>query len=65
MARRNRRACESTATVLPFGTVHHSRDLVTVYCGRTAPVTLCGYHAQDYIITESLASIPVHVRFDK
>lgn len=36
---------------------HHSDDIVTVFCGRPAPVLLCGMHAQGNI-SHILASIP-------
>lgn len=41
-----------------MGSDVHSDDLLTIYCGRPRPVTLCGYHAQEVWITQALASIP-------
>lgn len=36
---------KSACPVDPFGSGVHSEDHVAVFCGRPAPVVVCGYHA--------------------
>lgn len=40
-----------------YATAHnHSKDRVTVHCGRPEPVVLCGYHASDAWLKTALAA---------